>query len=95
MLRFRHSLAILLSVSRLSVWMCFCVLYGVDQIGEHIDVYEKRISEVKRCSDLVYAAQRSEGYEMSRFGSYLTALSVHEKRDDEMKRLAEVRGFET
>lgn len=28
---------------------------------------------------------------MSRFGSYLTALSVHEKRDEEMKRLAEVR----
>ncbi|TYZ57211.1 hypothetical protein PybrP1_011161 [[Pythium] brassicae (nom. inval.)] len=67
------------------------------KIGEHIDEYEKRISEVKRCSDLVYAAQRSEGYEMSRFGSYLTALSVHEKRDDEMKRLVEAAGdnFET
>lgn len=45
---------------------------------------------MKRCSDLVYAAQRSDGYEMSRFGSYLSALSVHEKKDNEMKRLAEV-----
>jgi hypothetical protein len=61
------------------------------QIGEHIDEYEKRIREVKRCSDLVYAAQRSEGYEMSRFGSYLTAMSEHEKLDPEMKRIAEVR----
>lgn len=61
------------------------------KIGEHIDEYEKRISDVKRCSDLVYAAQRSEGYEMARFGSYLTALSVHEKHDHEFRRLAEVR----
>lgn len=61
------------------------------QIGEHIDEYEKRIRDVRRCSDLVYAAQRSEGYEMSRFGSYLTSLSEHEKCDPEMKRIAEVR----
>jgi len=52
---------------------------------------------VTRCSDVVYAAQRSEGYEMSRFGSYLSALSEHEKRDTGMKELAEVAGdhFET
>lgn len=60
------------------------------QIGQHIDEYEKRIREVTRCSDIVYAAQRSEGYEMSRFGSYLSALSEHEKRDPDMKQLAEV-----
>ncbi|GMF25131.1 unnamed protein product [Phytophthora fragariaefolia] len=40
--------------------------------------------------NVVYAAQRSEGYEMSRFGSYLSALSEHEKRDPDMKQLAEV-----
>lgn len=73
--------------------MLICCAISLDQIGEHIDEYEKRISEVKRCSDLVYAAQRSDGYEMSRFGSYLTALSVHEKKDNEMKRLAEVGAF--
>ncbi|CEG41241.1 sorting nexin 1 [Plasmopara halstedii] len=67
------------------------------RIGLHIDEYEKRIREVTRCSDVVYAAQRSEGYEMSRFGSYLSALSEHEKRDHDMKQLAEVAGdhFET
>ncbi|KAG7400801.1 hypothetical protein PHYBOEH_004315 [Phytophthora boehmeriae] len=67
------------------------------KIGQHIDEYEKRIREVTRCSDIVYAAQRSEGYELSRFGSYLSALSQHEKRDRDMKQLAEVAGdhFET
>ncbi|KAG2780883.1 hypothetical protein PC129_g8396 [Phytophthora cactorum] len=67
------------------------------RIGQHIDEYEKRIRDVTRCSDIVYAAQRSEGYEMSRFGSYLSALSEHEKRDSDMKQLAEVAGdhFET
>ncbi|RLN86998.1 hypothetical protein BBJ28_00004843 [Nothophytophthora sp. Chile5] len=59
------------------------------KIGQHIDEYEKRIHEVTRCSDVVYAAQRSEGYDMSRFGSYLSALSEHEKKDNDMKRLAE------
>ena len=52
--------------------------------------YEKRIREVTRCSDIVYAAQRSEGYEMSRFGSYLSALSEHEKKDRDMAQLTEV-----
>lgn len=52
--------------------------------------YEKRIREVIRCSDIVYAAQRSEGYEMSRFGSYLSALSEHENRDPDMTQLTEV-----
>ncbi|KUF91477.1 Epidermal growth factor receptor substrate 15 [Phytophthora nicotianae] len=61
------------------------------RIGQHIDEYEKRIREVTRCSDIVYAAQRGEGYEMSRFGSYLSALSEHEKRDPDMKQLAETR----
>jgi hypothetical protein len=60
------------------------------QIGEYISEYEKRIEDVKRCSDLVYATQRSEGYEMSRFGSYLTSLAAHEKKDDDMRRLVEV-----
>ncbi|KAG7393208.1 hypothetical protein PHYPSEUDO_011213 [Phytophthora pseudosyringae] len=62
------------------------------RIGQHIDEYEKRIRDVTRCSDIVYAAQRGEGYEMSRFGSYLSALSEHEKRDSDMKQLAEVAG---
>lgn len=39
---------------------------------------------------MVYAAQRGEGYELSRFGSYLSALGEHEKLDIEMKRIAEV-----
>ncbi|RLN46590.1 hypothetical protein BBJ29_005687 [Phytophthora kernoviae] len=73
------------------------VLTASTEIGQHIDEYEKRIREVTRCSDIVYAAQRSEGYELSRFGSYLSALSQHEKRDRDMKQLAEVAGdhFET
>ena len=58
-----------------------------------MDEYEKRIREVTRCSDIVYAAQRSEGYEMSRFGSYLSALSEHTKRDPDMMQLAEVCSF--
>lgn len=62
------------------------------KIGEQIDEYEKRISEIKRCSDLVYAAQRSEGYEMSRFGSYMSALAAHEKKDEDMRRLADITG---
>ncbi|TMW62975.1 hypothetical protein Poli38472_005593 [Pythium oligandrum] len=62
------------------------------KIGEHIDEYEKRIGDVKKCSDVVYAAQRGEGYEMSRFGSYLSTLSAHEKRDDDMRRFAELTG---
>jgi hypothetical protein len=61
------------------------------KIGEQIDEYEKRIVEVKRCSDLVYASQRSEGYEMSRFGSYMSALAAHEKRDEDMRQLTDVR----
>ncbi|KAI9913558.1 hypothetical protein PsorP6_005301 [Peronosclerospora sorghi] len=67
------------------------------RIGQYINEYEKRIREVTRCSDIVYAAQRNEGYEMSRFGTYLSALSEHEKQDREMKQLAEVAGdhFET
>ncbi|TDH66809.1 hypothetical protein CCR75_000079 [Bremia lactucae] len=67
------------------------------RIGQHIDEYEMRIREVTRCSDIVYAAQRSEGYEMSRFGSYLSALSELEKKDSDMKQLAEIAGdhFET
>ncbi|RMX65999.1 hypothetical protein DD238_002830 [Peronospora effusa] len=67
------------------------------RIGQHMNEYEKRIREVTRCSDIVYAAQRSEGYEMSRFGSYLSALSEHEKKDRDMTQLTEVAGdhFET
>uniref|UniRef100_A0AAV1TL12 PX domain-containing protein n=1 Tax=Peronospora matthiolae TaxID=2874970 RepID=A0AAV1TL12_9STRA len=67
------------------------------KIGQHINEYDKRIREVTRCSDVVYAAQRSEGYELSRFGTYLSALSEHEQKDSDMKQLAEVAGdhFET
>ncbi|DAZ98032.1 TPA: hypothetical protein N0F65_004522 [Lagenidium giganteum] len=68
-----------------------------EKIGEYISEFEKRIGEVKRCSDILYAAQRSEGYEMSRFGSYLTALAVHEKKQEEFRMILEASGdmFET
>lgn len=60
------------------------------QIGEYIEIYEKRISQVKICSDNIYTAQRAEGYEMSRFGSYLSALSAFLKNDPSMQALFQV-----
>lgn len=60
------------------------------QIGEYIEIYEKRISQVKICSDNIYAAQRAEGYEMSRFGSYLSELSSFLKNNPTMQALFQV-----
>ncbi|OQS01473.1 hypothetical protein ACHHYP_00764 [Achlya hypogyna] len=57
------------------------------QIGEQIDVYRKRIGELVRCSDVVYSAQRAEGYELSRCGTYFANLAVHERDDVEMSHL--------
>ncbi|EQC34662.1 hypothetical protein SDRG_07982 [Saprolegnia diclina VS20] len=51
------------------------------KIGEHIDVYRKRIEDVVRCSDVVYTAQRAEGYELSRCGTYFSNLAVQERMD--------------
>ncbi|OQR95507.1 hypothetical protein THRCLA_07803 [Thraustotheca clavata] len=51
------------------------------KIGEHIDVYRKRIGELVRCSDMVYSAQRAKGYELSRCGTYFSSLAVHERED--------------
>ncbi|KDO34183.1 hypothetical protein SPRG_19029 [Saprolegnia parasitica CBS 223.65] len=51
------------------------------KIGEQIDVYRKRIEDLVRCSDVVYTAQRAEGYELSRCGTYFSNLAVHERMD--------------
>ncbi|ETW05604.1 hypothetical protein H310_03342 [Aphanomyces invadans] len=57
------------------------------KIGEHIDEYRSRIEELVRCSDVVYTAGRSQGYEMSRCGTFLSALAVHEREDQPMSHL--------
>ncbi|CAK4111312.1 unnamed protein product [Aphanomyces euteiches] len=57
------------------------------KIGEHIDEYRSRIEELVRCSDIVYNAQRAQGYEMSRCGTFLSALAVHEREDESMSHL--------
>ncbi|KAF0702868.1 hypothetical protein AaE_015665, partial [Aphanomyces astaci] len=57
------------------------------KIGEHIDEYRNRMEDLVRCSDVVYAAQRSQGYEMSRCGTFLSALAVHEREDQPMSHL--------
>ncbi|RHY09447.1 hypothetical protein DYB38_002901 [Aphanomyces astaci] len=45
------------------------------------------MEDLVRCSDVVYAAQRSQGYEMSRCGTFLSALAVHEREDQPMSHL--------
>ncbi|KAF0685842.1 Aste57867_22317 [Aphanomyces stellatus] len=57
------------------------------KIGEHIDEYRSRIEELVRCSDVVYTAQRAQGYELSRCGTFLSALAVHEREDQAMSNL--------
>ncbi|RQM24740.1 hypothetical protein B5M09_000612 [Aphanomyces astaci] len=63
------------------------ILTANNEIGEHIDEYRNRMEDLVRCSDVVYAAQRSQGYEMSRCGTFLSALAVHEREDQPMSHL--------
>ena len=46
-----------------------------------------------RCSDAVYSSQRAEGYELSRCGTFFSALSVHEREDQEMSNVTGVRAL--
>lgn len=62
------------------------------EIGEHISEYEKRILKVVSSSEVVYQTQRAQGYELSRFGVFLTELSVHEREDEEISALFECVG---
>lgn len=50
-----------------------------NEIGNHLVEYEKYIHQVVQTSEYVYSSRRARGYDLARFGSYLSDLSLHEK----------------
>lgn len=52
------------------------------KIGEKIDKYEGTLSQVISASESVYQIQRAQGYELSRFGYYLTELAFQQRQNE-------------